>query len=83
MTSHAPTAEQEAAHSRTVRSAGRRRPAAAPVAREVLRSEVADDVSRFLAEGNSITLVPIGASAFHPAAGRRHPNPWPAMEWDD
>lgn len=61
MKGHAPTPEREPVHTRTSRSARRRRPAAKPVSRDALRSEVADNVSRFLAEGRH-----------HPGAHRRH-----------
>ena len=82
MRGHASTAEREPVHTRTSRSARRRRPGAEAVPRETLRRDVADDISRFLAEGHAITLVPIGATAFD-HAGRRGRMPFPAMEWDD
>lgn len=81
MKRHAPTAEPEPFHRRVVRS-GTGPQAAAGAPRDVLRSKVADDVSRFLAEGHAITLVPIGATAFD-RAGRRSSMPFPARDWDD
>ncbi len=81
MKSRTPTAEQKTVHMPPTRPATkRRRPRADPLPREVLRSEVARDVGRFLDEGHTITLVPIGASAFDPSHQR---NPKPFMEWDE
>ncbi len=60
----------------------REQPETDPLPREMLHSKVEADVSQFLASGHTITLVPIGVSAFDPGR-QRNSRYFTLTEWDE